>query len=170
MRNLVKTMMALVLMFFSVRAMAIEFDIESYDSDVTNYVLEVHERLLKTDIAEEDFKKFYNKLATAPSADTLAGVTTDLLMKAKSEGKGLTDQAFVIFVHRVVLGQFSLRRNYSRDMVNGDLARLESKEITQEGLLKERLASEMGQDRMEELMAGDIQQERFSKFRILANE
>ncbi len=168
-KHLTKTFLAVAVVFFSLRSLAVDFDTESYDSEVTNYLLEVHERLSKNEISEEGFKKYYMQIVNSPNAETLAEVTLQMFNDAKTQGHHLNDQNFVVFLHRVVLGQFSMQRNYSRDSINADTEKLKKGQVKQAELLKNYLTTEMGQDRMAELVAGDIQQERFNDYKLTSN-
>ncbi len=171
MKQVKAALIALTIVLLAGPTLAAEFDTSDYDSGVSNYLMEIHERLMHSPISQQQFQKLYDHLAKNPKAENLARVTMAMVNQAQKEGKGLTDQAFVVFVHRVVLGQFSLRRNYSREMVAEDLANLESGKVKQSDILKQRLASDMGQDRMGEIMTGEvIQQERFKNFKLSANK
>ncbi len=171
MKKVKAALIALTIVLLAGPTLAADFDTSDYDSGVTNYLMELHERLMRSEISQQQFKKLYDHLAKDPNGENLAKVTMAMVNQAQKQGKGLSDQAFVIFVHRVVLGQFSLRRNYSREMVAEDLAKLESGKVKQFDILKQRLASEMGQDRMGEIMTGEmIQQERFKHFQLSANK
>lgn len=164
----VKFLLICALSSFSFSAFA-ELNTEDYDSDVTNYIMEIHERIYNKEITQQDLDAHYRLLVQSPEGATLAKVTRTMFEKARNEGVILADQKFLVLTHRVVLGDFSRNRRSSQEKLQEDFKALKSGKVSQSIVLQKRLSTPQGRDRMAEIMSGDIQQERFKDYMVSQN-
>jgi len=170
MKTIKHLLFSILVLLFTLPSVGSDLDISSYDMDVSSYILDVYQRLNKQEIEKEEFEKLYNKIVQAPSAQTMADVTAYIHSQALGKGRGLTDHGMVLFTHKIILGQNTLRRSYGKAMIDEDMEKLKKGKYTQVQYLKEYLGSDQGRDRMEELVSGDIQQARFEGFRLSQND
>lgn len=145
------------------------FDTSNYDSEVSNYIVEVYERFNGHEMSQKDFEKFYRMVVKEPNVEQIANVTEKMHQEAMAVGNGVSNYVFVVSLQRLVMGQNPRTLSYGHDLVKDLVLQLDSDQITQADLLKKTLKHEMALERLGELLTGQIQSERFSHMKVSQN-
>ena len=168
MKNSIRTILCLLVILLAAPAFS-NFDDESYDSDVKDYIVEIYERFNSKDISQAEFEKYYKQLVQKPSVAQLGAVVSQIHQAAMNSGNSVSHEVFVVSTQRLILGQNPMRLPYGQQMVNDLVLQLDSDQITQQDLLKKLLGHEMARERLGEVLTGTIQTERFAHMKVSKN-
>lgn len=151
-------------------AVEANFDTSHYDPEVTNYIMEIHERFNGQEISKKEFIVHYKKLVKAPTASRLKQVTLEMYTLAQKRGYFVKNYNFVKAMHALILGHNILSARSNRHLLSNEVDLLDTGKVSQEFLLKIYLETTEGKERMSEIVEGEtIQQARFKDFKLSAN-
>lgn len=142
-----------ILLLLSVSKIAMgEFDTTQYESDATSYILEVNEWVNKNEISEKKFQELYNQLVHEPTYETLKETVKSIYGVNKDGQRHVSNQSFVMSLHRLVLRENPLARSYDRIVFNENVEALDAGIVSRSELLNKYLDSQKAKDCLSDLL------------------
>lgn len=152
MKNLGKKIMTIFLLI-SISKMALgDFDTSKYEFDSSSFILEVNEWVNKDEMKEKDFLSLYEKLAQNPSYSSLKETIKEIYKVDKQNQRHISNQSFVMSLHRLILRENPLARSYDRQIFNSNVEALDQGKTNRAALLNEYLNSEKAKYRLGDIL------------------
>ncbi len=152
MKNLGKKIMTIFLLVSISKIALGEFDTSKYEFDSTSFILEVNEWVNKSEMKEKEFLGLYEKLAQNPSYNSLKETVKEIYGVNKKNHRHVSNQSFVMSLHRLILRENPLARSYDREIFNENVEALDQGKTNRADLLNKYLNSEKAKYRLGDIL------------------